>query len=356
MKFLRPIILALILLNNIELSAQKSYNTDSNFTIYTKHGPCSVIQFKYDDYHDVYFYNQENILVKKARYKPSFDIKWMVFDNELLFDTVVLYYPNGNIQAKIPYLNGSKQGKEVYYFKNGNIKHEKYYNRNKQEGVEIIKNENGDTLCLGQTQNSVKDGKFLICTLNGYNRIGVYQSNKLIRLQIIRDDNSKSSEYIFRDTLNHQIIDSVIIYDTLNTASNIVTSKFRFYPGYRNYIRSAKDTLLKDSIGGLGSLSEEVPFKKFYYKKPKSEYVNFLENNLKYPEYCNLNGISGKVYIYFVVSREGHFIDIFAENNLAHADLKKEGIRVVKLMDGDFIQKYDRPCLGLIPLTFEISE
>jgi antitoxin component YwqK of YwqJK toxin-antitoxin module len=349
MRILHLFLFAFALLNCLDITGQKTYNTDSNFTIYTKHGPCSVKQFKYDDYHDVYFYNQENILVKKARYKPSFDIKWMVFDNELLFDTVVLYYPNGNIKAKIPYINGSKQGKEVYYFINGNVKHEKYYNRNKQEGLEIIKTENGDTLCLGQTQNSVKDGKFLICTLNGYNRIGVYQSNRLKRLQIIRDDNSKSSEYIFKDTLDYQIIDSVIIYDTINPSSNNVSSKFRFYPGYRNYKRNIKDSLLKDSVF-------EAPLKKFYYKKPKSDFIDFLENNLEYPEYCKLNGISGKVYIYFIVSREGHFIDIFAENNIAHADLKKEGIRVLKLLDGDFIQKYDRPCLGLIPLTFEISE
>jgi len=59
--------------------------------------------------------------------------------------------------------------------------------------------------------------------------------------------------------------------------------------------------------------------------------MNYLVNNIKYPRDAKLRGISGVVYVSFVVEKDGAITRIAAENNPG-GGLAQEALRVVKNM------------------------
>ena len=59
--------------------------------------------------------------------------------------------------------------------------------------------------------------------------------------------------------------------------------------------------------------------------------MEFLGKNTKYPEMARENGIQGRVYIQFVVYKDGSIKDVKVMKG-RHATLDKEAVRVVKSM------------------------
>lgn len=59
--------------------------------------------------------------------------------------------------------------------------------------------------------------------------------------------------------------------------------------------------------------------------------MKFLQDNLKYPPIAAENGISGKVYVGFVVERDGSITDVKVTRGV-EASLDNEAVRVVKSM------------------------
>ena len=57
----------------------------------------------------------------------------------------------------------------------------------------------------------------------------------------------------------------------------------------------------------------------------------FLKTNLKYPPAAKDKGIQGKVYVQFVVEKDGSVTNVTVRRS-AHALLDAEAVRVVKLM------------------------
>lgn len=345
-KLLKLFFTILLLLSVNQISAQKTYLTDNKFTKIYKYGTCKVEVYKFKKYYEVYFYNDSNYLIKKAKYEKTFEIESMPFENEFLIDTVFSYHRNGKVKTLTPYKNGNKNGKEVAFYEDSSKKTERNYKNGIQEGEEISYFRNGGELCKGNVNNT-KNGRFLIAFLNGYYRIGEYQSNHLKRIEIIRYDKVLSSEYLYKDTLNTQIIDSVIIHNDLNSQHKII--KFRFKPGYRNLIK-------KPSENTFNKKETNDSLRDLFYKYSDESFENILENHLNYPMYCRDMGITGTVHVFFIVSKEGHFLDIFTENNSVHQQLKDEALSVIQLLDGDFIQKNMYPGIGVVPITFEIEE
>lgn len=329
--------------------AQKTYPTDRNFTRIYKTGPCSVRIYKTPVNYIAFFYDEQKTLVKRAIYLRDFKIKSMPFNNDWLTDTMIEYYRNGVIKSRIPYNNGLRHGEATYYYETGIKQTVKHFINNNIEGIEISFDQTGDTSSVGKTIRGNKNGKFLESSVNNYYRYGLYVANHLKRATIYRSDKTISSDYLFKDSLDVQILDSVIIYDTLNTSINKVISRVRFYPGYRNFVPGQSEYLKQEST--LNDTTNCI-----YYKKTIMNYHAFLEKNLIYPQLCQENSQSGKVYVLFIVSKEGHFIDVFAANNATHKDLKEEATRVVKLLEGEFIQTKIHPSIGIIPITFELSE
>lgn len=63
----------------------------------------------------------------------------------------------------------------------------------------------------------------------------------------------------------------------------------------------------------------------------ESELANYLRANIKYPQAAKETGIQGKVYLEFIVSRNGEITDVKVIRGL-HYECDKEAMRVVKSM------------------------
>lgn len=59
--------------------------------------------------------------------------------------------------------------------------------------------------------------------------------------------------------------------------------------------------------------------------------TNYMVTNIKYPEAAKKNGVHGKVYIQFIVDKDGSLTDIHATKTL-DKELDNEAIRVIKMM------------------------
>ena len=59
--------------------------------------------------------------------------------------------------------------------------------------------------------------------------------------------------------------------------------------------------------------------------------MDFLAKNTKYPEMARENGIQGRVYVQFVVYKDGSIKDVKVMKG-RHATLDRESVRVVKSM------------------------
>ena len=63
----------------------------------------------------------------------------------------------------------------------------------------------------------------------------------------------------------------------------------------------------------------------------EGELFKFLRNNVKYPRNARENGISGKVYVSYIIDKDGGLRDIKIMKGVSQ-DLDEEAMRVIKLM------------------------
>ncbi|MFP5470945.1 MAG: energy transducer TonB [Bacteroidia bacterium] len=69
------------------------------------------------------------------------------------------------------------------------------------------------------------------------------------------------------------------------------------------------------------------------YPGGTTELYKWLNNEVKYPAIAKDNGIQGKVYVRFVVEKDGSIGEAFVQNvGKTHPSLEKEALRVVKSM------------------------
>lgn len=89
--------------------------------------------------------------------------------------------------------------------------------------------------------------------------------------------------------------------------------------------------------------------------------MNYLQNNLKYPESARSKGIEGTVYVDFVVDKKGKVTDATAtETTLAEVDsaLVVEAVRVVSAMPAWAPGTQGGKPVDVaysIPITFELT-
>jgi periplasmic protein TonB len=67
------------------------------------------------------------------------------------------------------------------------------------------------------------------------------------------------------------------------------------------------------------------------FKKGVEGLQKYISKHIKYPEYCIRNNISGKVYVSFVVERNGTISLVQIERGV-HPLLDEEAMRVIKKM------------------------
>lgn len=63
-----------------------------------------------------------------------------------------------------------------------------------------------------------------------------------------------------------------------------------------------------------------------------SALMNYLRDNMNYPEVCKKNKIQGKTYVHFIVGSDGVIRDVEVQRSSGDVYLDKEAVRVVKSM------------------------
>ena len=100
-----------------------------------------------------------------------------------------------------------------------------------------------------------------------------------------------------------------------------------FNSGFSQSDIQAVEAFSKDTIGDVFVVVEENPF----FPGGDEAMYKFLVDNLVYPEDAKAKGISGRVYINFVIEKNGEISNIKVLRGVC-SSIDAEAIRVVKLM------------------------
>jgi periplasmic protein TonB len=87
-------------------------------------------------------------------------------------------------------------------------------------------------------------------------------------------------------------------------------------------------------------------------------FYTFLNKNINYPEKARQNGIEGKVFVQFIVEKDGSITDINVLNDVHHS-LEKEAIRVVHKMPNWKPGKQGNKPVRVrftLPINFELAK
>ncbi len=83
---------------------------------------------------------------------------------------------------------------------------------------------------------------------------------------------------------------------------------------------------------GEGEVDEDIPFVRVEFMPVfNGDLSKWLTRNLKYPARASESGVQGKVYIEFIVERDGSITDAKVIRSV-HPDLDREALRVVNAM------------------------
>jgi len=124
----------------------------------------------------------------------------------------------------------------------------------------------------------------------------------------------KTKSEIYEDIIA-EMADEELVTETLNEEIVIETPP-------ENSIKS--DSTLEDKVLYRAEIMPEYP-------GGKTAMESFLMNNLKYPEKSLEQGISGRVFVGFVVNEDGSLSDIQILKGISH-ELDDEAIRIIELM------------------------
>lgn len=351
--------------------SQKKIIINDGFTGISTYGCNYALIYKTDSNKRLEFFNCRNKKVISREYTKSFNHKSEDLLNsrngkELTFDefgNIIThciykdgaktgieneYFTDGKIKRTCTYFDNKKDQTETRFFPSGKISNLRNYKMGTLVGAEISYKNNGDTLSVGHYKEGKPwQGMVKVHYKNGYCAFEKFENYKLMDIYAfdINDDTSTVYEYHYIN--NIRLVHSIKSYKNgkLNSTKN-------YDSDYREdlkkpktgpeSINSKKDTSSKmvDFLGGIDELN------------------NFLINELIYPVIAKEKGISGVVWVVFMVGREGNIIDIFTDEK-SDKMLIKEALRVINLSDGMWLpgsfSGNTVTSICRVPITFELD-
>jgi len=106
----------------------------------------------------------------------------------------------------------------------------------------------------------------------------------------------------------------------------------------------------------LDSESFDITDRKPEFPGGDSELLNYISNNLKYPESAKENGFSGKVSVQFTITEKGEITDVKVIRGIC-PELDEEAVRLVKAMPKwkpGYINGKATPSSYMIPINFKL--
>lgn len=226
------------------------------------------------------------------------------------------YYKNNSLKTAATMSgkdSGSYIGEKTSYYKNGNKQDITYYNNGRPTGKALSYYESGNLKEEGEYT-----GNFEI-------------AGKLYKLNQYWDENN-----------NHLIIDGNGFYSCGNSIEYIETGKYK--DGFKDGIFEGKDLIKNTSftekyengkfISGTRTFADNTKSEYFemeakpFPKKGMQDFYNFIGKNFKYTKESIKNNIQGKIYIRFVIDKDGKITEPIVIKGLGYG-LDEEAIRVL---------------------------
>jgi TonB family protein len=241
--------------------------------------------------------------VWKKYYKDGgLECKGIYKDNELdgYWES---YYSNDQLSVQKNYKNGKLDGPYKSYFDYGFLKVVGNYTKGIKDGV--WEYYNGDALNEDSNKNSFLTVDYYLAQLPCDN-----QEHTLLKIGIYKDG---KKDGIWKYYNQSGLLDSRIIYNE----DSILKEEYFIVKG---------DKILIDE-NKIFDVVEEIP----EFKGGIDKLYEYLNKNISYPKMAKEKGIQGRVFVQFVVWRDGSIGNIKIVRG-AHETLDNEAIRVVKNM------------------------
>lgn len=202
---------------------------------------------------------------------------------------VISYFKNGEVSSKETYVSGELVGMSYYYYANDSLKKQVLYGKNEKNARTekvIILNDSLGHHFLDQNGNGV----FKIVETNGEVIEGAYLEG--LNHGIWKTYNPKKNENYVDEYEAGKYLNG----KTIEADGNIIT-----------YKEKEKFPEFKDGMSGFGS---------------------FLSSNLNYPKDARDAGVQGRVYLSFVVEKDGKLTDVKVIRGVG-SGLDEEALRVM---------------------------
>lgn len=280
---------------------------------------CIIKQVNAQKKQDVYYYKNNGSIVSD---KDSADFIRIIQEpdsGEVLFNLIEIY-PDGKKKAmgkvsSVLFSMPTYEGQYISYYKNGKKESTLFYEKNKLTGPAYYFFENG---ALRQTIEHKAS------TSNGATEILIkYQADSL-GLVMVKDGNGHVVEHTqsfggaviegdYKDGLKQGIW-------TMKANSGSSSYKEQYENG--KFISGESE---KDGVKYSYTTLESLPAP----KNGISSFYSYLKRNIKYPADAKNAYIMGKVFLSFVVEKDGSLVDVKVERKL-YPSLDAEALRIIK--------------------------
>ncbi len=267
----------------------------------------------------------------------------------------IFYYPSGQIQAQGKFINGLRNGIWEYFYENGNLEREVRFTDTNFEpvsaydssGITLIKDGTGrwhyEYDWYGEPYLFIIDGNFQdgkmegvwTCSLSNGQLLyrEVYKKNKFKDGIIIVSEKQKPLQQPFNNkfSLSYKFqLTEQFVYRNSTKREHYPFLPFLPDP---SKLHDANTEPKRDFIKQDTTTNDNVIF---YVVEQPAEFpggnrklMEFITKNLTYPPAAKNMGVEGKVFVKFIVDKDGSISNIEIVKGV-NEDLDNEAIRLVK--------------------------
>ncbi|WP_448702274.1 TonB family protein [Mucilaginibacter sp. AW1-3] len=265
---------------------------------------------------DYYLSGKAKLIGKTSRIEPV-----------LLEGQCITYFPSGKRKELTSYKKGGRTGDAFEYYPNGKLYTLKRYNDTRKPLYDGINGEYTVLACNDST------GKALVVDGAGY-YIGYDDDFKNIAEEGNLKAGMREGDWKGQEGKNRW--------------------KVTFTEKYENGKLLTGQSV--DSAGTVVNYTKRMQQPE--YAGGEQAFGRFLMTNIRYPRYARERNIQGRVYIKFVVEKDGSLVDMEVLK-AANTDLADEGMRVMKLSPKWIAgMRYGRPVRVqfTVPINFSLGE
>jgi TonB family protein len=207
------------------------------------------------------------------------------------------YYKNGSLQSEYMYVNDKRHGESASYYQNGVAETKQQYAAGKKHGEGLMYSESGILLSKATYSNGEKDGE----------AFNYYEDGKL-----------EGEEHYIKGKLEG-------------------TSRWYYKNGRLSSVEQYTDNELKSfelfNEDGTPDTVSEGPGDGPQFPGGMSGMKRYLADNIRYPQNAMELGISGKVYLTFVIAIDGKVTNVVVKRGIIDCpECDAEARRVISQM------------------------